>query len=55
MEDKKVCDVINPSLEYGNCEKALCCRTCELRRECVFPCQLSYGEKCKYYKGEKWE
>ena len=53
MSKEKVCDISKCSLEYGSCQKGTtCCRFCENRRECEFPCQLIYkGEKCKHYKG----
>lgn len=55
MEDK-VCNIEQSTLEVGSCmKKTRCCRNCSYRRDCEFPCQLSYGEKCKHYKGAvKW-
>lgn len=55
--DTKVCTIKPESLEYGSCMKrSRCCRNCKIRPECEFPCQLSYDENCKYYKGAKeWD
>ena len=54
MEDK-VCNFEKVSFEFGSCmKKSLCCRNCSHRRDCEFPCQLSYGDKCKHYKGVQW-
>ncbi len=53
MSKEKVCDIGKCKLEYGSCQKSTtCCRFCEMRKECAFPCQLMYdGEKCEHYKG----
>ena len=53
--ENKVCNIEQTTLEVGSCmKKTRCCRNCFHRPDCEFPCQLSYGEKCKYYKGVQW-
>ena len=48
----KVCNINCPSLEQGSCNVyTRCCRNCPVRQHCGWPCQLSYGEECKYYQG----
>ena len=53
--ENKVCNIPKSTFEEGSCgRRTRCCRNCINRRKCNFPCQLSYGEKCKHYKGVQW-
>lgn len=54
LEQQKVCNIPIPrtSLEYGSCHvETRCCRNCSERKECSYPCQLSFDDGCEYYKG----
>lgn len=54
LEQNKVCNLRRASLEYGSCHlETRCCRNCAGRKECCYPCQLSYNESCEHYKGVK--
>lgn len=53
--ENKVCNISKPTKKEGSCSLiSRCCRNCSDRRECDYPCLLSYGKKCKYYKGVQW-